>query len=102
MITAALGFLACKDIESAGMSSKKEITEFKLDGHKGEINYSDNTIVVVVPDDLAITGLTAEVQHTGVSISPDPAAARDYTDAVAFTVTAQDGSTAAYTVSVQP
>ncbi|MDR2245224.1 MAG: DUF5018 domain-containing protein, partial [Treponema sp.] len=40
------------------------------------------------------------VSHSGVSISPDPETAKSYAGAVDYTVTAEDGSTQTYTVTV--
>ncbi|WP_010254419.1 PKD domain-containing protein, partial [Treponema primitia] len=48
----------------------------------------------------ALTGMTASVTYTGASISPDPTTARSYVSPVPFTVTAADGSTQDYTVTV--
>jgi hypothetical protein len=44
--------------------------------------------------------MTATASHTGASISPDPAAAADYTGPVTYTVSAADGTSRAYTVTV--
>jgi hypothetical protein len=44
--------------------------------------------------------MTASASHTGTSISPDPATAKSYAGPVSYTVTAADGSTQDYTVTV--
>jgi hypothetical protein len=58
-------------------------------------------ITVSVPYGTDIRALTASVSHTGASIDPDPAVPGNYADPVTYTVTAADGSTADYTVTVK-
>jgi hypothetical protein len=55
---------------------------------------------VNVPYGTDVTAMTASITHTGASISPDPAAARSYAGQVEYTVTAEDGTTETYTVTV--
>ncbi|MDR0689271.1 MAG: leucine-rich repeat domain-containing protein, partial [Spirochaetaceae bacterium] len=45
-------------------------------------------------------GLVPTITRTGLSVSPASGAAQDFTGPVTYTVTAQNGSTAAYTVTV--
>ncbi|MDR2490989.1 MAG: DUF5018 domain-containing protein [Spirochaetaceae bacterium] len=100
-IAAAFAVFACRDIENIPASSKKEIIEFKLVDSNGSIDHLAKTIVVVLPKEQELTNLTAKVKYTGRSISPAPEGKKDYSSGVVFTVTAQDGSTAGYTVTVQ-
>jgi hypothetical protein len=45
--------------------------------------------------------MTASASHTGVSISPEPATPRSYAGPVSYTISAADGSTETYTVTVK-
>jgi hypothetical protein len=55
-------------------------------------------IAVAVPYGTTVTGLTPTVSHTGSSYTPT--GAQDFTGPVTYTVTAADGSTQDYTVTV--
>ncbi len=79
-------------------SDAKEITRFTLLGVDGAI--SGSSITLTLPFATAVTNLTPTIVHTGVSINPASGAAHDFTSPVAYTVTAADGSTRAYTVTV--
>jgi hypothetical protein len=66
----------------------------------GSGSISGNNITITVPYGTSVTAMTASVSHTGASISPDPAAATNYSSPVTYTVTAGDSSTQDYTVTV--
>jgi hypothetical protein len=66
----------------------------------GSGSISGNNITVTVPYGTDVTAMTASATHTGASISPDPASSRSYANPVEYTVTAEDGSQATYTVTV--
>jgi hypothetical protein len=79
------------------------ITAFTLkDGsntpYEGKI-YAGN-IIVPAPGLGNVAALTAELTHTGVLVSPNPAEGRDYTNPVTYTVSQEDGTEAVYTVRV--
>jgi hypothetical protein len=87
-----------------GPDTSKAITAFNVTGPVsagGIINEAAKTITVTVPYGTDITAMTASASHTGVSISPDPAAVRSYAGPVSYTVTAADGSTGTYAVTVK-
>jgi LPXTG-motif cell wall-anchored protein len=76
-------------------ATTKAITAFTLAGVSGLFDGFD--IYVALPAGTDLTALTPTVSHTGVSISP-VAGAQDFTSAVDYVVTAEDGSTATYRV----
>jgi hypothetical protein len=81
----------------------KAITAFTITSPvtaTGTVDEGAKTITVNVPYGTVVTGMIASASHSGASISPDPAAAKSYTSPVTYTVTAADGSTQAYTVTV--
>jgi hypothetical protein len=85
------------------MDSEKVITGFSIltpVGATGTINEAAKTITVTVPYGTDLTGMTASASHIGASIDPDPAVAKSYTGPVEYTVTAANGSTSTYTVTV--
>ncbi|MFC4305190.1 S-layer homology domain-containing protein, partial [Cohnella boryungensis] len=66
----------------------------------GTVNEANHTIAVTVPYGTDVTSLTPTIAHTGASISPTSGAAQDFTNPVTYTVTAADGSTQNYVVTV--
>jgi hypothetical protein len=87
-------------------SSAKAITAFSLMGVNGTINQSNDTIVVNLPYTPNVTALVATFTTTGATVSvgstPQVSAstANDFTNPVTYTVTAGDGSTQSYVVTV--
>jgi hypothetical protein len=86
-----------------GASPDKAITGFAFLIPVNEtviIDEAAHTVSVTVPYGTATGAMTAAVTHTGVSISPNPATAQNYTLPVIYTVTAADGTSQTYTVTV--
>ena len=87
---------------TAAAIDAKEITRFTILGIDGTITGTD--IHVTVPSGTDRTSLAPTVVITGVSVSPASGAAQDFsaseTTPVTYTVTAADGSTQAYAVTV--
>jgi hypothetical protein len=77
----------------------KEIEAFRLDGVLGLVYESAGIIIVTLPYGSALGGYRAEVRHSGVSITPDPAAVRSYEEPVDFTVTSENKKVKTYTVT---
>lgn len=84
----------------APLSNKCEITSFKISDATGTI--TNTAIAVTVPKDTDVTSLTPTiVVSEGATVSPASGTAKDFTNAVTYTVTAENGtSTKAYTVTV--
>ncbi|WP_160143714.1 hypothetical protein [Chryseolinea soli] len=89
------------------LSSDKTIASFSFlktdnptlsDDVQGTIN--GQNILCTLPAGVSVTGLKPTVVHTGSSINPASGAAHDFTAPAAYTVTAEDGSTLSYTISV--
>jgi hypothetical protein len=78
-------------------SSAKSITEFALAGVAG--NISGLNISVTVPYGTDITHITPYISYIGISISPS-VGPTDFSSPVNYTITAYDGSTQTYTVTV--
>jgi hypothetical protein len=86
-----------------GYSDSKAITDFSITSPvkaAGAIDETLKTIRVNVPYGTNVNAMTAKADHTGTSISPDPAEARSYAGPVTYTVSAADGTAQAYTVTV--
>jgi hypothetical protein len=69
---------------------------------EGTIDEGAHAITVTVPFGTNAANMTAQVSHTGVSISPNPALGRDYTGPVTYAVIAADSTSQTYTVTVTP
>ncbi|MBN2402564.1 MAG: hypothetical protein JXN64_09190, partial [Spirochaetes bacterium] len=83
---------------SVALSTAKDITGFSIVGIPGAIGA--NSISLTVPYGTGTSNLTPTITITGASVSPASGAARDFTSPVTYTVTAADGSTKTYTVTV--
>ena len=89
-------------------SSAKAITTFSFTSPvaRGVINENAKTISVTVPYGTNVTALVATFATTGASvkvgstIQTSGRVSNDFTNAIAYTVTADDGSIATYTVTV--
>jgi len=91
-----------------GPTSGKAITAFSFlsPPTSGVINEGAKTIILTVPYGTVVTALVASFTATGISVKAVGAeqtsgtTANDFTNAVSYTVTAEDGSTADYAVYV--
>ena len=83
-------------------STEKEITAFEFSNPAvtATINETSKIIVATVPHGTDRTALVPIIDHTGKSVSPDSGIAQDFSNAVIYTVTAEDSSERAYTVAV--
>lgn len=87
------------------LSSEKEITAFKLSNDQignASINSATGQIVVTMPTTAslsALTPITFTISNLA-SVNPNITAAQDFSAPVVYTVTAQNGSTKQWTVSV--
>jgi pectate lyase len=86
-------------------SSLKEITDFQLAANQigsSVINSAAGTIAVTMPIGSVLMGIapTTLTISPSASVSPLASATQDFTAPVVYTVTAQDGSTKTWTVTV--
>lgn len=83
-------------------SGDKAILDFRFATPPALGIISGTNIEVIVPFGTNLSALVPAVQHNGASISPASGAVQNFAAAVPYTVTALDGSTTTYTVSVLP
>jgi PBP1b-binding outer membrane lipoprotein LpoB len=84
-------------------SSLKKILSFALSepAVTGTINESAATVGLTVPYGTAVSSLTPTIEVSpGASVSPASGVAKDFTNPVTYTVTAEDGSVSSYVVTV--
>jgi hypothetical protein len=67
---------------------------------QGIIDEAAKTVTIAVPYGTDRTAMTAAITHSGASVSPASGAAVNFTGPQTYTVSAADGSTQAYTVTV--
>ncbi|MDA8413814.1 MAG: choice-of-anchor D domain-containing protein [Desulfobacteraceae bacterium] len=84
-------------------SSTKTITAFSFASPavEGIIDEATHSITITVPSGTDVTALTPTITHTGASISPATGTPRDFTNPAVYSVTAEDSTTQAYTVTIQ-
>jgi hypothetical protein len=83
--------------------SAKAITAFSVTGPvtaEGTIDEGAKTVTINVPYGTDVIGMITAITHTGASVSPAPGTAVDFSAPQTFTVTAADGTTQPYTVTV--
>ena len=94
---------------TVALDPAKEITDFTFGGPDpafGMIDPSAHTIAVTVPGGTDVSDLVASFTTTGASVAVGDVAqvsgttVNDFSDPVTYTVTAADGSTQDYTVTV--
>lgn len=83
---------------SSRATSDKQIISLSIDGFKARI--SGTTVNSVLPAGTDITALTPIITYNGANISPKSGETLDFTNPVTYTVTATDGTTSVYTVSI--
>ena len=99
---------SCQNPASSGgsptvKSSAKAVTSFTFasPAATGNINESNHTIAVMVPNGTSLTALAPTIVTSEKStVTPASGAAKNFTSPVSYTVTAEDASTQAYLVTV--
>ena len=102
-VTAMNGTTAQYMVEAVvhDVDNEKSILSFTIDGVEGDIDEIAKTVTLVMPEGTDVTELVPTiVVSEGATINPASGEAQDFTDPVTYTVTAQNGTTAEYTVSV--
>lgn len=102
MMIAAASFTACSD-DDEPQSSAKTIESFVFDALSPAVtaNISGTSITATVPTGTDVTSLAPDIEiSAGATVSPASNVERDFTSPVQYTVTAADGSTQVYTVTV--
>jgi hypothetical protein len=85
---------------SVPSSTTKEITTFYFSSPAVIGSITGTNISLTVPYGTSLTSLTPMVTHNGNSINPASGSAQNFSSPITYTVTAQDGSTQSYVVSV--
>jgi hypothetical protein len=97
---------ACSSSDETPLSSKKAITAYSLAGVAGTINETGKTIAVTVPFGTNVTALAATFTTTGKkvrvgsTVQESGTTTNNFTSPVDYKVTAANGSSVTYTVTV--
>jgi hypothetical protein len=103
LVAMVLALLAgCDSLINQSQKSDKAVTAFSFASPDaaGTIVESSHSIAVTVPYGTDLTALIPTIAHSGASVSPASGIAQDFSDAVTYTVTAADGSTQDYLVTI--
>ena len=97
---------ACIQEDEFGLSSFKEIKTFTLPGQTGlsTINKEERIIEIQIPEGIALEALAPNnvVLSNFATLSPSAEEVRNFSNDVQYTVTAEDGTTAIWTVRAIP
>ena len=105
-ITAADGKTQNYTVTVVVQNAPKSITDFSIGSHTGVINEANHTISVTVPKGTDVTNLIATFSQSGSSVKvgatdqTSGTTPNDFTNPITYTVTAADGNTQNYTVTV--
>ncbi len=101
-ILMGLMLTGCPDPAATPAGSDKAILSFYLTSPVaiGSVNETDHTVSVTVLNGTVVTSLVPTIAYTGASVSPASGTAQNFINPVVYTITAADGSTQAYTVTV--
>lgn len=75
-----------------------DISLFEFKGRMGVIDPEAGTITVTLPEGEDVSSVTPYIVWSGTAITPDVTAPQDFTQTIAYTVTASNGSTKTYTI----
>ena len=103
IVTAMNGTTAQYMVEAVvhDADNEKSIRSFVIDDVEGEIDEFSKTVTVQMPQGTDVTELVPTIEVSeGATVSPASGEAQDFTNPVSYTVTAQNGTTAVYTVTV--
>ena len=91
---------SCNEDEVIG-SSRKNIIDFNIGEYNSIIDQDNKTIYLEIGLNQGLTNLIPTITiPDGAVISPASEEVQDFTNPVTYTVTAEDGSTSQYTISV--
>ncbi|GEM_PF-3029549 len=95
------GTISCSDDDDDIIkSNQKQIIEFTIDNIKAEIDETTKTIAITLPAGTDISKLKPQIKISDkATVNPVSGVETDFTSPVVYTVTAEDGSTQAYTVT---
>lgn len=83
------------------LNDETDITLFKIGALEGTIDTENHTVALEMPNGTDLTALTPIVLVSqGAKVSPLSGAETDFTNPVTFTVTADDGTSQEWTVTV--
>ena len=111
VILASISLIAC-GVGSGGSTggdptkSSQVITAYSINGATGVIDTTAKAIALTLPFGTSVTSLVATFSITGASVTVDDVAqmssitSNDFTSPVSYLVTAVDGSSTIYTVTV--
>jgi len=93
-----------KDLGWQYAASTKAITAFNFNGLSpavaGIINEAAHTVSLTVPFGTNVSALAPTITITGASVSPASGVSNNFTNPAIYTVTAEDATTQAYTITV--
>ena len=96
---------ACVKEDHFGKTPLKQILYFAIEGQAGNARIVEDSLLIYVKVssavDIKALTLDSVKLSTFAKLSPDPKRPQDFSTPFTYTVTAEDGTTAVYTVSVQ-
>lgn len=82
------------------LSNQNQIISFIVSGESSVINNVENTVLATIPERVLTSLSPTIIISNGATISPASGVSQDFSNPVTYTVTAEDGSTVSYSVTV--
>ena len=100
VLVAGIAGSSCKKKKDEAKSNACEITSFKVDGEEWDINKNSLKITGTYPKGTVVTSLTHTIVVSDkATVLPKSGEAKDFTNSVTYTVTAEDGTKKSYTAT---
>ncbi|MDR0597214.1 MAG: hypothetical protein LBG14_01760 [Treponema sp.] len=97
---ATLALLSCVSPTDTGQSGENHILTFTINGRDAGINHDTGRVTVVLPAETDVSSLAPTIAVSDkATVSPGSGAARNFTEPVSYTVTAENGDTRIYTAA---
>ncbi|MEE1964612.1 leucine-rich repeat domain-containing protein [Allomuricauda taeanensis] len=84
-----------------GLKSTNSITSFKVNGNEATIDGDAISFTFPAGSDVDLAKLAPVIEHTGLAVDPDSGEEQNFTNPVEYTVTAENGDTKTYTVTIE-
>ena len=98
VLVAGIAGSSCKKKKDEAKSNACEMISFKVDGVMWE--KKDNSFTFTYPKGTVVTSLTPTIVVSDkATVSPKSGEAKDFTNSVTYTVTAEDGTKKSYTAT---
>lgn len=101
MLIVSMAIMSCSDNDDPVKSSEKQLLSFKVKEQQATVSSNDKTVTLSFASAVDLTSLAPEIEISDkASITPASGEVKDFTSPVKYTITAEDGTTSVYTITI--